>query len=70
MFIRAEFLYPFDLENEKHPMSRPHRNRVNPLHKWKSYWVLYFSQSINHSNYKMFNIFDLSDDDRIQMKKM
>lgn len=50
-------------------MSRAHRNRVNPLHKWKSYWVLYFSQSINHSNYKMFNIFDLSDDDRNQMKK-
>lgn len=50
-------------------MSRPHRNRVNPLHKWKSYWVLYFSQSINHSNYKMFNIFDLSDDDRNQIKK-
>lgn len=50
-------------------MSRAHRNRVNPLHKWKSYWVLYFSQSINHSNYKMFNIFNLSDDDRNQMKK-
>lgn len=28
----------------------------------------YFSQSINQSNHKIFNIFDLSDYDRNQMK--